>query len=337
MGEIFLFSLNAVMPVIALVVLGYFIKRVGLGNPDFFKTANSLVFRAFLPVMLFYNIYKIESLRDINIMLIVLFCAAILLIVLIGYFVARLVTKDRTKIPVIVQCSYRSNHALIGLSIAEIIGGEAAVSFASVVSLIAIPLYNVLAVLILSAFSNNKKNRRIKSTIIQSAKNPLILGCVAGIIAIAVRQFIPLDDSGELVFSIEKNIPFLMETVKSVSRMASPFALIVLGARMDFSAVRSLLKYITVGVMLRLIVSPIIGIGGIYLFAKYTGLVSVSAAEYPALIALFATPVAAASAVMVGEIGGDEQLATQYVVWTSVFSMFTIFLVIFAMKSYMLI
>jgi len=35
-----------------------------------------------------------------------------------------------------------------------------------------------------------------------------------------------------------------------------------------------------------------------------------------------------AGAVMAAEMGGDEQLATQLVVWTSVFSVITMFLII---------
>ena len=119
--------------------------------------------------------------------------------------------------------------------------------------------------------------------------------------------------------------------------MCSPFALIVLGARTDFSAVKSLASYITTGVILRLIIAPLIGIGGAYLLSSHTGLLTVAPSDYPGLIALFGSPVAAASAVMVSEIGGDDQLATQLVVWTSVFSMITIFLTVFTLKSFALL
>jgi len=40
---------------------------------------------------------------------------------------------------------------------------------------------------------------------------------------------------------------------------------------------------------------------------------------------MFGSPVAVSSAVMAGNMGGDEQLATQLVVWTSLFSIITIF------------
>ena len=337
MLDIFLFSVNAIMPIIMLVVLGYFIKRIGFGSPEFYKTANSLVFKVFLPVMLFYNVYEIKSLRTINWALVVFFVAAILIITIIGFLTAKIVTHDRTKLPVIAQCAYRSNHAVIGLPLAESIGGEAAISFAAVISAVAIPLFNVLAVIILSAYSDNEKTGRIKKTILQTIKNPLIIGCGLGILALFIRHFIPINDEGARVFTLEKSVPFLMDIVRSISRMCSPFALIVLGARTDFSAVKSLFKYISVGVILRLVVAPLIGIGGAYLVSKWTGLFPVEADEYPGLIALFGSPVATASAVMVNEIGGDDQLAIQFVVWTSVLSIFSIFLTVFTLKSFALI
>ena len=120
----------------------------------------------------------------------------------------------------------------------------------------------------------------------------------------------------------------------AVAKGTTALALIVLGARFDFSRVSSLLGEITFGTLMRLVVSPVVGIGTGILLSQNTSLLSLTATEYPALISLFASPIAVSSAVMVGEIGGDEQLAGQLVVWTSVFSMFTMFGTIFIMKSF---
>ena len=118
--------------------------------------------------------------------------------------------------------------------------------------------------------------------------------------------------------------------------MASPLALVVLGARFEFKSVRSLAKPIIVSVILRLAVAPVVGIGTAIALSSM-GVMSFTAIEYPALISLFGTPIAVSSAVMVGEIGGDEQLAGQIVVWTSLVSVFSIFAMVFFMKSVALI
>ena len=75
------------------------------------------------------------------------------------------------------------------------------------------------------------------------------------------------------------------------------------------------------------------GIGVAILFSQYTNLFTFGAEIYPTLIALFGTPVAVSSAIMAGEMKNDEQLATQLVVWTSICSIATIFIMVFILMS----
>jgi len=64
--ESLIFALEAVMPIILMVAIGYIIKKIGFLTVDMRKVINKLVFRIFLPVMLFLNVYKIESLSLIE-------------------------------------------------------------------------------------------------------------------------------------------------------------------------------------------------------------------------------------------------------------------------------
>ena len=73
---------------------------------------------------------------------------------------------------------------------------------------------------------------------------------------------------------------------------------------------------------------PDLSLGTVYLVSTYTNLITCTSVDYPALIALYATPAAVSSAVMAGQMGNDEQLATQIVVWTSVCSVVTMFIII---------
>lgn len=336
MFEVFSFSFNAVAPILLLAVAGYIIKLSGIFDDGFFKKCNTLVFRVFLPILLFKNVYDISSIGEINFSALGYCVAVIFLLCLIGNISARFFSDTREQKGVINQCAFRSNYAIIGIPLAESLGSAQAVAFAGVLSAVSIPVFNVLAVIILSHYSDKNASPDIKSTIKSAAKNPLIRGVVLGIIVLAVRQFIPVSETGELVFSVKNDLPFIYPAVSNLARAASPLALVVLGARFDFSAVRSLIKPISVSVILRLIVAPLVGVGGAILLSKW-GIMPFSATEYPALISLFGTPVAVSSAVMVGEIGGDEQLAGQLVVWTSLLSVFSIFVTVFLMKSVALI
>lgn len=332
MLEVFSFSFNAVSPILLVTVAGYIIKLSGLFDDGFFKKCNTLVFRVFLPILLFKNVYDIKSISDINFSALLYCVAAILVLCLIGNLSAKIFADNRQQKGVINQCTFRSNYAIIGIPLAESLGSAEALAFAGVLSAVSIPLFNVLAVILLSHYSQKDSGANIKDTLKSAAKNPLIRGVGLGIIVLLIRQFVPLNESGELIFSVKDDLPFLYSAISNLARAASPLALVVLGARFDFSAVKSLIKPITASVVLRLIVAPLVGVGGAMLLS-YAGIMPFTATEYPALISLFGTPVAVSSAVMVGEIGGDEQLAGQLVVWTSLMSVFSIFITVFLMKS----
>ena len=66
----FIFSVCAVAPIVLTVLIGYFLKSIGMMKEQFAKDANKLVFRVFMPVMLFLNIYKIKDLSGFNNLLI---------------------------------------------------------------------------------------------------------------------------------------------------------------------------------------------------------------------------------------------------------------------------
>lgn len=330
--NVFVFSFNAVAPILLLVLLGLILKRVHFAGEDFFKKANSLVFRVFLPIMLFCNVYEIESLSSVNWRAAVYSVFAVLLFCALGFLCCRLFVKKQEQKGVIIQCSFRSNHAIIGIPLAQSLGGAEALSFACLLSAVAIPLFNVLAVLCLSHYSGEERPR-FSDTVKKTAKNPLIIAVACGAAALLVRSLLPKGADGTAVFTIKNNLPFLWNALSSASGIASPLALVVLGARFDFAAIKELRRQISLGVILRNFVAPALGIGLALILSKKFSLFPVTGNELPAFISVFGSPAAVSSAVMVNEIGGDDQLATQLVVWTSIVSLFSVFLAVFVLKS----
>lgn len=328
-----MFSFNAVMPILLLVLLGFILRKINFASDDFFKTANKMVFRIFLPILLFYNVYEIETLSDINWPGVIFSVIIVLILFVIGVAAGTLTAKNRDQIGVISQNAFRSNYAIIGISLAASLGGSSATAFASVITAVLIPLFNFLGVIVLSYYSDSEKKPGVKETLLRTLKNPLILGVSFGLVVLLIRSFIPTSEDGSLVFSLSRDCPFLMGAVENASKVASPFALVILGARFDFSAIKGMFKQISVGVLLKLVVAPVLGLLSAFILTKYVGIINITSNEYPALIAAFGSPVAVSSAVMVNEIGGDDQLATQLVVWTSVLSMLSLFVTVFLLKS----
>ena len=317
-------AVNAVAPVVLLILLGYLLRQSGFFGEEFVKTGNRLVFNICLPCMLFINVYNIDGFSAVN-WPFVLYCAAVILVVFtLGFFTAVLVTKRPERRGVIWQCTFRSNFAIIGLSLAGALGGAEAEAAAAIVSSFTVPLFNILSVVALSVFAKEGEKRNDFGKILKNiAKNPLIISVALGLLCLCIRE-LQRAALGGAVFTLKDDCRFLYTAVNNLKAVASPFALLVLGGQFTFSAVRGLFKEIAAGTLWRILLAPLIGIGGAALLSSL-GTLSCGVNEYPALIAMFGSPVAVSSAVMASSMGADEQLATQLVVWTSLFSVITVF------------
>lgn len=326
MGIILFTAVNAVVPVVLIILLGYILKEKGVFTKEFVKIGNNLVFNICLPCMLFINVYSIDSFSAINWDVVIYSVLIMLVIFALGLGSAIAVTKVPERRGVILQCAFRSNIAIIGLSLASTLGGEEAVAVAAIISSFTVPVNNVLAVVALSMFATDDTSGKnsTKTVLINIVKNPLIIAVALGLGCVGIREA-QRAIFGEVVFAFSKQTKFLYMTVNNLKAIATPFALLVLGGQFEFSAVKGLLKEIVTGTVWRIVLSPLLGIGLAIVLSAHTNLLHCGVNEYPALIALFGSPVAVSSAVMAGSMGADEQLATQLVVWTSIFSIFTIF------------
>ena len=327
--NIMITAVNAVLPITLLILLGYFLKKINLITKEFIKIGNDLVFKIALPCMLFVNVYSIESFSIIHWDIIGYIMIVLMVIFILGYITAIFTTKVPERRGVIWQCCFRSNFAIIGLSLAGTIGGSEAMGVAAVISAFTIPVFNIMGVIALTVFMDDSKElfQNIKNIVINVFKNPLIIGVLLGGVCLAIRTW-QVNAFGNVVFSLERDTKFLYSAISSLKSLTTPLALIVLGGQFEFSAIRGLLKDITVGTVWRIIIAPLLGVGGAVLLSTYTNILSCGPNEYPALIALFGSPVAVSSAVMADSMGSDGQLAGQLLVWSSVCSIMTIFITV---------
>jgi predicted permease len=324
-STILITAVNALFPLIITILLGYFLKCRGFLTKEFLRVGNKVVFNICLPAMLFVNVYDIAGFSAINWDIVLYAIAAFFAVVAVGFVITIMTTPVPERRGVIWQCTFRSNFGIIGLSLAAALGGDDAVAVAAIVSSFTVPLFNVVSVIALSVFTDGSKGKTsVKAIIVNILKNPLILGVAAGLACLGIRE---LQNAlfGDVIFSIQRDVFFVYKILSNLKAMCTPLALIVLGGQFEFSAVKGLLKEIVSATASRIVIAPLIGIGGAILVTMHTDWLVCGVNEYPALIAMFGSPVAVSSAVMAGNMGSDEQLATQLVVWTSIFSIFTIF------------
>ena len=327
LGNIFITAVNAVFPLVTLIVVGYFLKRIGIISNEFVRTGNKLNFNLLLPSTLLYNIYNIPSFSAINWPAVTFCVVGIVIVFLIGLGFAVAVTPVPARRGVIAQCSFRSNYAAIGLALASTLGGDDTMAIAAVVSAFTIPLFNVLAVISLAVFSKDEESGRsgMRSTLLKILRNPMIISAFLGMLILALRE-LQVWMFGSVVFSFKNNLTFLYKALESTKSVTAPFALLILGADFTFTAIRELFKEVAWGSVYRLVLAPVMALVAAYLLSTYTDLIHFGRHEYATLISLFGTPVAVASVVMAEQMDGDSALATQLVVWSSVFSIATIFL-----------
>ncbi len=304
--EHFLISFEVIFPIFLLMVLGFAIRKVGILSEGTVKQLNTSVFRVFLPVMIFKNVYESEIEEVFDPRMIAFAVIAVLSCIAVLFAVVPLFVKDNAKRGVMIQAIFRSNFVIFGLPVTEALCGKAASGTASILVAIVIPIFNFVAVITLEIFRSGKPNfRKIVRGIVT---NPLIIASLLGL-------FVSL---------VGVRFPRVIEsTVGSVASIATPLALIVLGASLHFSTVGRNLPYLVAGLCGRLIVIPAICLSIAAFVLGFRG------EKLAILIALFASPTAVSSFTMAQQMGGDDELAGQLVVFATTACVLTMFLWIF--------
>lgn len=325
MLDTFLFACGAVLPIVLLIVLGYLLKRARLLGEPLLSGLNRVCFRVLIPILLFRNIYGGDSITPTDVQAVLFSTVAILAVFAAGWVLVRVAVKQPLQKGVLLQAVFRSNFAIIGLPLATMLFGEAGARTAALLSMVTIPLFNVLAVISLSVFvGDGAKKPSAREVLHNIITNPLILGVLAGVLVLALRAlFARLGWAFRLT-----DIPGLYDAIDMAASAATPLALLVLGGQFELSAVRQLARPIAIGTIMRLIVVPVLGLSAAYLFFPDFG-----GAEYASFVSLFGTPTAVSSAVMASEMGGDGELAGQLVVWTTLGSAFTLFFFIALLRA----
>ena len=296
--ESFLVAVNAVVPFLCYITFGYVMKIKGVVKEDFLQQLNKMVFKVFYPFMTFYNIYKADA-SSLPRPVMLIFCG-----------VSILVLEENPRRGVIIQAIYRSNFVLFGLPLTVSVFGDVASSVAAMVVTVVITIYNTTSVVILEMFNSEGKTD-VKTILVNVVKNPLLQGAVVGLLFFFLGIHVPKS---------------LLTPIAAFADATSPVALFVLGGTLHFNAIRGNMKYLVPALSLKLLVLPAVMLALGYAF----GLRDL---ELFLLVAIYGTPVAAASYPMAQNMGGDGELAGQFVVISTVVAVGTLFGWIFFMKS----
>ncbi len=309
-----LFSFNVIFPLFVLLFLGNISVKVNWINKETLNALNKFIFRLPLPLLLFLGIYNMESINlgdSIKMILVVL--VTLPLIAIIMSLILNKTKLSNPKKGVLVQAWFRSNIMIFGVPVIQGMYGEKGLPLLSTMILFAVPLVNILAVIVLESYRGNNIN--IFSLLLSVIKNPLVDAALLGFIFYLYKIKIP---------------QLILSPLSSLSKTATPLAFIILGGTIEFESIKKNIKLIMLGSLGKLIVTPLIiilislalGLRGIYLGC---------------IIASMASPVAVSSFTMAKEMEGDADLAAQIVIISTVLSLISIFFWLFILKSFSLI
>ena len=309
MLESFWVAFNAVAPFLILLGIGFAAVRLRWTDRAFMDRLNALNYRLFFPFLMFNNVYgaKPENMPSVKLMVTGV-VSVTLLVVLLVLVVPRIV-KENPRRGAIIQGIFRSNFIIYGIPLTTYVFGEERSSICGMMILIMVSLFNVAAVIVLEMFREGGKVRPAK-LLLGIARNPLLQGCVVGLVFYLLQIRLP---------------SFIAAPVSSLAGAATTIALVVLGANLKFDELRQNLRTVSVVLMIRLILLPVVMVA----FAWFIGLRGV---ELFLILIIFGTPVATSSYPMAVNMGADGPLAGQLVFVSTVASLVTIFLFIFTMS-----
>lgn len=301
------------MPIFLVMVIGYILKQIGMLNDNFVTVANKFNFKVTLPFMLFKDIagVDIKAVFDIKY---VLFCAIVSTICFwVVWGTAKLLVRDKTIRGAFVQSSFRGSAAVMGLAFIQNIYGSSAMGPLMIVS--AVPLYNIFSVIVLTFEANDStgidKKAKIRQAGINICKNPIILSILAGLI----------------VGLLGIQFPTLVnKTVSNVAQMATPLALITIGAGFEGRKALAKIAPTMAASMIKLVLQPLV-------FLPVAAWMGFSGEKMIAILIMLASPTTPSCYIMAKSMNNDEVLTASVIVTTTLMAAFTLTGWIFLLKT----
>ena len=302
-------SFNVVAPLFLCILVGVFLRRIGMLDEKTLGEINKLCLKVFLPIYLFNNIYSTTLDAAFHVGLVAFSILAVFGVFTLSMLIVPAIEPTNARRGVMIQAIFRSNFALFGLPVAiSLCGAEKAGPTSLLVGLL-VPVYNVLAVVTLEIFRGGKPDvRKILKGI---ATNPLIIGSLAGIACNLTGLELPV---------------FIEKAALDLGKVATPLSLVALGGSFIIGNVKSYAKQLTISVTAKLVLFPLI-VTSLGVLCGFRG-------ELLAPILIFSgAPTAVSSFPMAQQMGGDGELAADLVVFTSGLCILTMFLWIFLYKQ----
>ena len=305
-----IFSLNATIPVFLMMVLGMIFRKIGLFDEAFITKMNKFVFVVALPALLFEDIGSANFYEAWDTTYVLYCFGATLLSILISFFISIPFRKNVSQ-GEFVQAAYRSSAAIIGMAFVQNIYGD--YSMASLMIIGTVPLYNVMAVVVLALLKPGQSSLTfalMKKTIKGIITNPIILGIVVGVIWSLLKIPTPV---------------IVHKTVSLLAVLATPMGLMAMGAAFKFQGFSQNIKPIIVCSAMKLVVFVVLFMP----FAIYLGFTE---SKLVAALIMLGSATTVSCYIMARNMGHDGNLTAGAVMLTTLGSAFSLTFWLYVLK-----
>ena len=295
--------LSSLFPVFSLLLIGSLLKRLKLTNEMFLKLSDRLVYFIFFPVLLFWKIggAKTDGFVDWPM------CIAAFVSIAVTYMISALALKlfkiSDYKAGSFSQGCYRFN-TYIGMAIIFYAFGEEGIKHFGILIGLAIPFINILAVSTLIWYSGKttSSGHRLGIFFKEIFTNPLVLSCAAGLAYSRIMGSFPA---------------YIDNTFRLISAAALPLALISIGGALSMKGLRGNIGISIVASIIKLLVLPLVGFFILKEF-QVTGL------SFNVAMIFFTLPTSASIYVLSSQLNSDTELASSAIVFSTIFSFFSL-------------
>lgn len=313
--ENLIFSLNATIPIFLMMLLGMLFRKLGWMDEVFAAKMNKFVFLVPLPVLLFEQLATVDfsEVWDIKF---ILFCFVVTAISITISTLISLLWKDRSIKGEFIQATYRSSAALLGIAFIQNIYGTAGMAPLMIIG--SVPLYNVMAVVVLSFFkpgNNSFDKALVKKTLKGIVTNPIIIGIVVGFVWSALKLPMPL---------------ILHKTVSSIGATATPMGLMSMGATFEMKKATSKMKPTLVAVFMKLV-------GFCAIFLPMAAFLGFRNEELIAILVMLGSATTVSCFVMARNMGHEGTLSSGVIMMTTLLSAFTLTMWLDVLRSFGLV
>nr|WP_321468912.1 AEC family transporter [uncultured Desulfobulbus sp.] len=301
--------LNALFPVLALVIFGWCIRRLRITDADFHRVSDRLVYFLFFPLMLFWKIGAAPLQFGGNWQYLPAAALSVLFVCGLSLLYVRYRPVGDFQVGSFNQGCYRFN-TYIGMAVLINTFGQTGVQLYGILIGLIIPLINVLCVSILIWYGGRAtlQGNRFMLTLKHLMANPLIIACVAGIAYSRLVGFFPTP---------------IDNTLKLMSQVTLPLALFSIGGSLTFANLRANLGLALAAAVFKLVALPLVGLGMLWLFG-------VDGLAFKVSMLFFAQPTSTAIYILSSQLNSDTELASAVIVLSTLLSFGSMALVLLA-------